>query len=428
MTTTETGPGALEAMLAHHAALADGVARRVDALRVAVERQDHDGVAGAELVTYLAKEVLPHAMAEEHTLYQAAAAKADLAGTVAGMVDEHRKLVSLAERLATADDANVAAAEAEAIGALFASHVGKENELILPPLAADEAVDLAGLLVQMHRLIQAAQDETPVAEDAAAPDAEAALVRLVLGAANQLADVGRGDAACRLAAEVWVTVRVARPELAVRVTAALHRLVRLVTAEPVTLSRGPLAAGQPSTGPSAARGGDAALDVRALAPAQRHEKIFATYRALGPGTAFVLVNDHDPKPLRYQFEAEHEGQFTWDVLEAGPTVWRVRIGRPAGASAGEEGVGAPAPAPARAGAEPELDVRRFPHGQRHDVIFTTFDALAEGGAFVLVNDHDPKPLRYQFEAPHAGAYSWDYVEAGPDIWRVRIGRPAGSAA
>ena len=328
MTTTETGTGALEAMLAHHAALAGGVARRVGALRTAVESQDHHETAAAELVAYLAKEVLPHAMAEEHTLYQAAAAKEDLAETVAGMIDEHRRLVSLAERLATAGDAKAAAAEAGAIGALFAGHVAKENELILPPLAGDDAVDLAGLLVQMHRLTEAAQDETSVAEDLAAPDAEATLLRLLLGAAGELAGAGRGDTACRLAAEAWAAVRVARPELAVRVTAALHRLVRSVTAEPVTLS-----AGRPSSGPSAAGGTDAALDVRALAPAQRHEKIFATYGALGQGTAFVLVNDHDPKPLRYQFEAQHAGAYSWDYVEAGPDIWRVRIGRPAGSAA-----------------------------------------------------------------------------------------------
>ena len=325
MTTTDsnTGTGALEEMLAHHAALADGVARHVGALRAAVESQDHYEAPAAELVAYLAKEVLPHAMAEEQTLYQAAAAKADLAETVAKMVDEHRKLSSLAEQLATADDASAAATEAETIGALFASHVGKENELILPPLAADEAVDLAGLLVQMHRLTEAAQDETSVAEGPATPDAEATLVHFVLGAAGQLADTERGDAACRLAAEAWAAVRVARPELAVRVTAALYRLVRSVTADPLTLSAGR------SAGPSAAVG-DAALDVRALAPVQRHEKIFATYGALGVGTAFVLVNDHDPKPLRYQFDAQHAGHYSWDYVEAGPEIWRVRIARLAG--------------------------------------------------------------------------------------------------
>ena len=72
---------------------------------------------------------------------------------------------------------------------------------------------------------------------------------------------------------------------------------------------------------------DAILDVRSEPPARRHELIFDTYHALGAGEAFVLVNDHDPKPLRYQFEAEHTERFTWDYLDQGPEVWRVRIGR-----------------------------------------------------------------------------------------------------
>ena len=84
----------------------------------------------------------------------------------------------------------------------------------------------------------------------------------------------------------------------------------------------PADAGQP------AGTGERDLDVRTLAPAQRHEAIFAAYRSLAPGAGFVLVNDHDPKPLRYQFEAEHAGEFSWDYLESGPERWRVRIGRP----------------------------------------------------------------------------------------------------
>ncbi|MCO5053770.1 MAG: DUF2249 domain-containing protein [Verrucomicrobiae bacterium] len=70
------------------------------------------------------------------------------------------------------------------------------------------------------------------------------------------------------------------------------------------------------------------LDVRSLPPIQRHSLIFDTYRRLQPGQSFVLVNDHDPRPLRYQFEAEHAGQVTWTYEEQGPQVWRVRIGRP----------------------------------------------------------------------------------------------------
>ncbi len=69
------------------------------------------------------------------------------------------------------------------------------------------------------------------------------------------------------------------------------------------------------------------LDVRSEPPVRRHAIIFETFEALDVGTGFELVNDHDPKPLYYQLAAEQPGTFTWDYLESGPVVWRVRIGR-----------------------------------------------------------------------------------------------------
>lgn len=70
------------------------------------------------------------------------------------------------------------------------------------------------------------------------------------------------------------------------------------------------------------------LDVRSLVPGERHQSIFATYDHLTAGDKFVLVNDHDPRPLYYQFEAEHRGEFSWRYLEQGPQIWRVEIGLP----------------------------------------------------------------------------------------------------
>ncbi|MGV8977792.1 MAG: DUF2249 domain-containing protein [Cellulomonas sp.] len=72
---------------------------------------------------------------------------------------------------------------------------------------------------------------------------------------------------------------------------------------------------------------DRVVDVRAEIPRTRHEVIFSTFATLPAGTAFILVNDHDPKPLYYQLAAENAGEFTWAYLEEGPEVWRVRIGR-----------------------------------------------------------------------------------------------------
>ncbi|MCB1412560.1 MAG: DUF2249 domain-containing protein [Xanthobacteraceae bacterium] len=71
----------------------------------------------------------------------------------------------------------------------------------------------------------------------------------------------------------------------------------------------------------------AEIDVRSLIPAQRHAKIFQLVGELAAGDSFVLINDHDPKPLYYQLEAEHPNEFSWTYLEKGPAVWRVEIGK-----------------------------------------------------------------------------------------------------
>ena len=69
------------------------------------------------------------------------------------------------------------------------------------------------------------------------------------------------------------------------------------------------------------------VDVRQTPPPQRHPLIFQTFEDLASGESFILVTDHDPKPLYYQFKFEQEGQFTWDYLETGPVTWQVRIAK-----------------------------------------------------------------------------------------------------
>ncbi len=231
---------ALAAIVAHHRQLDDQVARRAGAVADTVERAGAWEAAAGDLVAYLAAEVLPHALAEEHTLYRAAADRAGLAGAVAAMREEHGILAGLVDRVAVADDGPRAAAAATDVADLFHTHVRSENEVLLPALVADGEVSVA-------RLLRAMEDE---------------------------------------------------------------------------LEEGHGTAGAPN------------LDVRALVPAARHETIFAAFDGLAPGQAFVLVNDHDPRPLRYQLEAEHPGTFTWSYDEAGPTAWRVRIGRAPAPAAG----------------------------------------------------------------------------------------------
>jgi uncharacterized protein (DUF2249 family) len=138
---------------------------------------------------------------------------------------------------------------------------------------------------------------------------------VLIDALRALEAAGQPEAASRLAGRAYAALRREHPEHAQRINALMHRLTRNI--DPIKEQSMPVI--------------DQKLDVRTEPPARRHALIFDIYEQLGPGAAFVLVNDHDPKPLYYQFAAEHAGQFSWDYLEQGPEVWRVRIGRTAAA-------------------------------------------------------------------------------------------------
>lgn len=68
----------------------------------------------------------------------------------------------------------------------------------------------------------------------------------------------------------------------------------------------------------------------------------------------------------------------------------------------------------------QLDIRPIPAPQKHPLIFQTFDELAVGETFQLINDHEPRPLFYQFQFEHPGQFEWAYEEQGPTVWRVNI--------
>ncbi|MCU0465290.1 MAG: DUF2249 domain-containing protein [Anaerolineae bacterium] len=55
-------------------------------------------------------------------------------------------------------------------------------------------------------------------------------------------------------------------------------------------------------------------------------------------------------------------------------------------------------------------------------MFSMFDTLQPGDFFELVNDDAPKPLYYQFLHECPDLFTWEYLEEGPETWRVRIKR------
>ena len=76
----------------------------------------------------------------------------------------------------------------------------------------------------------------------------------------------------------------------------------------------------------------------------------------------------------------------------------------------------------------EFDVRSIPGRVKHSQIFQRWLDLPVNEFFVLFNDHDPVPLRYQFEDRSAGGFTWNYLQAGPDLWHVRIAKTQAAVA
>ncbi len=69
-----------------------------------------------------------------------------------------------------------------------------------------------------------------------------------------------------------------------------------------------------------------------------------------------------------------------------------------------------------------VDAREYEPKDKHPVIFKVFDGLKSGEKIGLINEHDPRPLQYQFMMERPEQFEWEYLEQGPDVWRVAIGK------
>ncbi len=261
---------AVRAVINHHARLAADLNTQVESLLGLVETDQLVKAATArqDLVEFVRAEILPHARAEEQTLYPPAAALPQGRLLVDGMLAEHQALTALVDEIAQADGRTVslvrAAAAARALAALFASHLAKENGLILPLLVAAD-VSLAQLLAGMHDLLGA--------ED---PEAEAS------------GGCGCGGCGCGGDSDGSAAAATA-PVLSV----------------------------------------DARLDVRDVPHGQRHALVLSTVDALAPGQAVVLVASHAPRPVLAEIDDRFGGRIQAQWLQSGPHVWQVRLERAA---------------------------------------------------------------------------------------------------
>lgn len=166
------------------------------------------------------------------------------------------------------------------------------------------------------------------------------------------------------------------------------------------------------------------IDVRSLPPRNRHPAIFGTWQEIQPGESILLVNDHDPLPLYYQFSCEHSGHFQWEYVENGPETWRVRISKGDYANPGfvpvpKVPVQNTAPItfakPLVVDARPIFGRGETPCGAIHEAV----DSLIPGQPLVLLVPFEPVPL---YQKLGAQGFSHKATREDDGTWRVEFRR------
>ncbi len=153
------------------------------------------------------------------------------------------------------------------------------------------------------------------------------------------------------------------------------------------------------------------LNVTLIEPRLKHATIFQKFENLEKGEGFTILNDHDPKPLYYQLLGNHGNIFTWKYLEQGPEWYKIRITKKPVQPESRE----------NSASETEvLNVTLLEPRLKHPTIFQKFDALDKGESLIILNDHDPKPVYYQLLGERGNIFSWEYLEQGPDRWKIQI--------
>ncbi|HET7304667.1 MAG TPA: DUF2249 domain-containing protein [Segeticoccus sp.] len=267
--TSEADSAAVEAVRQHHAELAASLATHTQALVTAAT--DPHGAPSADVarrafVAFCERELVPHALAEEKAMYPLAHRDERARLLIEAMLAEHGVLTDLVRAVSDAPTPVHAAGYATALRVLFDSHLGKENDQILPLLAADPSVSLQEVLGGMHELLGAAASEH-----------------------------GHGDGHG-------------------------HGHVHDgATAQPAATQGHSCGCGEGGCGATSYP----ELDARIVPHAIRHATVFGALEAVPDGSGLVLVAPHDPLPLLQQVEQRFAGRFSTEYLERGPEAWRI---------------------------------------------------------------------------------------------------------
>ncbi|HKJ44966.1 MAG TPA: DUF2249 domain-containing protein [Balneolales bacterium] len=139
------------------------------------------------------------------------------------------------------------------------------------------------------------------------------------------------------------------------------------------------------------------LDVRPLIPIMRHRKLLKLFKELPAGDSFVFINDHDPKPLYYEFRSIYGDVVGWDYLQGGPKDWKVKVTRIESSNGREF-----------KGISTLMDLRKAKEKDWKYAVFHRYGMMLKGDTMEIISKDDPKEIHDIFKKKFTGKYQWDY--------------------
>jgi len=152
------------------------------------------------------------------------------------------------------------------------------------------------------------------------------------------------------------------------------------------------------------------LDLRKADEKEWKQIVFHRYGMMEEDTTMELISKEDPVEIHGIFIMKFEGKHQWIYKKKEPGEYVIHITKKAKTGLGDDGFSV----------VNEFDLRPFPPAERHEMFYRAFADIKTGEAFEFINDHDPKPLYYQMEAESKEPFRWEYLQKGPEEWKVRV--------
>lgn len=152
------------------------------------------------------------------------------------------------------------------------------------------------------------------------------------------------------------------------------------------------------------------LDLRKTEESAWKQVVFHRYGMMEQDTVMELISEVDPKEIHGIFVNKFEGKHKWVYKKQEPNEYVVHITKVEKTGLGDDGFSV----------VDEFDLRPYEPSRRHDMFYEAFEKIKPGEAFEFFNDHDPKPLYYQMEVESKDPFRWEYIENGPEQWKVRV--------